>query len=673
MARTESPDFPGGGPVLAQAGSFPQLGFSWQEIKVTTVFHNGSRQCETCVFTPAPHGEVICQDRSVCTQTQTEKRIHRSVSAGSINSKERIIRSTERKSPSRPSSSPAGRQKSQSRPSSVPAGKQKVQPAKRHLHESLHFFADEESKVQQSPAQKLPEQQMPDNPQENRPRLHSSSSHTSAAVSSSQANLPERTEGVQKPTHPRSKGSKSCPDVWDDLVYLGMVHLLPPRKDPKVWPTHLWKKIHLGLSKHAILYQINVGQAEKRVCELLIGLEPALVRRLSFPQESTQRFTVEIQPVEGDPFILACDEEGYLKDWIREINLLLFRYREGTINPRSSANADSATMSTSASTQSQSAALEESRVPAIEPAKGAATEATLDNRLVLPSKVTTKESSKLSARPQVVSNAGPAGQSLGEKKDKDAFFKAIAVARSVQNMRKHIPTRASIKPVQSFEDDTAVQDEVKMNELPRIAQTHQIPVSELQETWKEWLVFTQGRNEVPRDNFGQLLSIYLKIPLDKIPHHLLLKGVPRQRNSVILGEFVGFEEFALWRKTHEFDPFVSQNEEGRQLQALATEYDIFLTDVEAIKKQYNLFDADRSGRIEFDEFVSVVCNLLDIKTKEDLPHDRFQRYWSQVAGNEFSIGFKEFLPWYIQNFYGGEGDAISQFYASFGVNRLKNQ
>eukprot|EP00746_Dinoflagellata_sp_MGD_P162420 gnl/MRDRNA2_/MRDRNA2_89965_c0_seq1.p1 gnl/MRDRNA2_/MRDRNA2_89965_c0~~gnl/MRDRNA2_/MRDRNA2_89965_c0_seq1.p1 ORF type:complete len:720 (+),score=126.58 gnl/MRDRNA2_/MRDRNA2_89965_c0_seq1:232-2391(+) len=687
----------GGGPALAQAASLPQLGFSWQEIKVTTVFHNGSRQCETCVFTSSPQGDLMCQDRSAM-QTQTGKKgFRRNASMES-----RCFGSKDRKVPSRPSSSPAGRQKSQSRPSSVPIGKQGKQMQKRYLQESVHvddprLHAQQPPDLQSQQHQQLPPQQQLDDPGDSRDQLHGKSSHntqlSTAVISFSQATCTPSAEQSlgQMPNHHRSKGSKAPPDVWDDLVYLGMVQRLPPRKDPKSWPTHLWPKMHLGLSKHALLYQIDAGREAKRLCELITGREPGQVRRLTFPAESIQRFAMEIQPVEGETFVIACDEKGFLDDWLREINLLLAPYREPlgmSGSPEIAENAPKSEFLIPAQLEAQSAALE-NQVAETESVKDATLPesrigtAANEHRLVPPSTVgPSKASSKESSTSQLPNmekkhQGGPEGKGLGAGKDNlstkaNQVLKAITVVRNVQNMRRLQVQRVSVKSTVSDEDNE--KDTVKMNELPRIAQTHGIPLKDLQETWKEFQVFSQGRNEIPRANFGAYLSVYLKVPEKQIPYHLMLHGVPRHRQSVLnkLGETFSFEEFVLWHKAHEFDPFVCQNQEARLLQALANENNLLLPDVEVIKKQYDYFDTDGSGRIEYSEFVSVICALLEVKDKDDLPPDRVVRYWGQLAGNGSSVGFQEFLPWYAQNFYTQKGGcAISQFYSSFGVNRFK--
>jgi hypothetical protein len=514
-----------------------------------------------------------------------------------------------------------------------------------------------------------------------------------SAFSGSQATCIERAERQMgpSPNHHRSKGSKAPPDVWDDLVYLGMVHRLPPRKEPKSWPTHLWPKIHLGLSKHAILYQIDAGRETKRVCELVTGLEPGQVRRLSFPSESSQRFSLEIQPVEGEAFVIACDEKGFVDDWLREISLLLAPYRERPQNVGTSETLDKVqkieAVSSSAQTRAQSPVVTEAEAPKVTTpiaevlnASTAQENHSMPASNVAPGKVSSKEKSqsKDSSAPSQLaikdkrgsSKDAPEGPSFG--KGKDAMLKAITVVRNIQNMRRLQVNRTSVKSTVS--DDDNEKDTVKMNELPRIAQTHGIPLKDLQETWKEFEVFAKGRQDIPRTSFGAYLSAYLKVPEERIPRHLLLHGVPRHRQSVLhkLGDTFGFEEFVLWHKAHEFDPFVSQDAEARLLQALANDCNLLLPDVEAIKKQYDSFDTDGSGRIEYAEFVSVICALLEVKDKDDLPPDRVHRYWSHLAGNGTSVGFQEFLPWYAQNFFSRAGGcAISQFYSSFGVNRLK--
>jgi len=461
------------------------------------------------------------------------------------------------------------------------------------------------------------------------------------------------------------------------------------------------------------LYQINAKRATKRLCELVTGLEPANVKRLPFPNASNQQFTLEIQPTEDETFIFACDAQEFVEDWEREIRFLLDPYREraskpGCLDrPHGVVQFENPTMSPSPGEISAMSptpgvnAARQVQVPDITIVKARATVDPGDMALSLmperqsskkgaacmPLQLSFKDNSKASDSSTALSKsqlpvpdnaaAGARQGKGGSDKEgsgksvnlKKSVLRTMTVLRDIKFMNQFKARKAST----NSDDEGDAYQGIEVSEFPRIAQAHGIPLKDLDDKWKEWLVFTQGAKEIPRSRFTPFLSKYLKVPAADIPQHLLLKNLKSRRLSIVPGDTVGFEEFVLWHKTHEFDPFVAQDEEGRTLMLLAREHGLPLPDVETVKKQYDIFDTDKSGRIEFDEFVSILCALLHVKSTDDIPPERIQRYWGQLAKNDASIGFREFLPWYIQNYYGADvgGCAITQFYSSFGVNRLR--
>lgn len=209
-----------------------------------------------------------------------------------------------------------------------------------------------------------------------------------------------------------------------------------------------------------------------------------------------------------------------------------------------------------------------------------------------------------------------------------------------------------------------------VSELPRISKVHNIPMKDLQHIYKEFLAFTQDAHEFRGWQFPELLAKYLKVDVENLPKHLLA-DVPN-------ANIISFEQWMLWYKAHEWDPFFISDEAGRHLQVLSNLHWIPLPDVEDILRVFKKFDADGSGQIDYREFVLLLGHLLGVKDPGDLPDGRAHRYWVQLAtGNKETCGFDDFLPWYARHFHCGKGMAregvtpMSHFYASFGVNRFR--
>mmetsp|Transcript_52585 Transcript_52585/g.117892 ORF Transcript_52585/g.117892 Transcript_52585/m.117892 type:complete len:336 (-) Transcript_52585:12-1019(-) len=90
-------------------------------------------------------------------------------------------------------------------------------------------------------------------------------------------------------------------------------------------------------------------------------------------------------------------------------------------------------------------------------------------------------------------------------------------------------------------------------------------------------------------------------------------------------------------------------------------------DLDKVKMQFDSYDLDKSGVIEYGEFELMMRQLLHVSRTSDLPQQRILRFWHELDkdGNG-SVDFSEFTEWYLKYFaLAQEQGTIEAFYASF--------
>jgi hypothetical protein len=132
-------------------------------------------------------------------------------------------------------------------------------------------------------------------------------------------------------------------------------------------------------------------------------------------------------------------------------------------------------------------------------------------------------------------------------------------------------------------------------------------------------------------------------------------------------------KFSMVEQRGLFEIELSQRE--KHMRDLANKMDLNICDVEAIEREFNRYDEDGSGEIEFPEFKCLLCELLKAKS-EDIPDRRLNQLWGEIdADKSGCVDFEEFLEWYTKYFVDGDagvggGNPMEQFYAGYGSNRM---
>lgn len=93
------------------------------------------------------------------------------------------------------------------------------------------------------------------------------------------------------------------------------------------------------------------------------------------------------------------------------------------------------------------------------------------------------------------------------------------------------------------------------------------------------------------------------------------------------------------------------SDDEKMTRRVAREHGIPIPDAEVIKNMFDMFDEDKSGEIEKDEFKEILRILLGVKEKHDFPERRLDEFWRSANTDQMGgVDFPEFLVWYFQNF-----------------------
>merc|ERR1719271_1801178 len=73
--------------------------------------------------------------------------------------------------------------------------------------------------------------------------------------------------------------------------------------------------------------------------------------------------------------------------------------------------------------------------------------------------------------------------------------------------------------------------------------------------------------------------------------------------------------------------------------------------VEKLKQAFDHYDLDGSGVIEYNEFYSMLKQLLQVKNDDDLSSARVYRFWKEIdRDSSGEVDFIEFCAWYLKYF-----------------------
>ena len=67
------------------------------------------------------------------------------------------------------------------------------------------------------------------------------------------------------------------------------------------------------------------------------------------------------------------------------------------------------------------------------------------------------------------------------------------------------------------------------------------------------------------------------------------------------------------------------------IEILAEQYSVDPISMSKVKKKFDEFDSDGSGEIDEGEFKDMLTFFMKVKSLDDVPPQRFQRFWQEVG------------------------------------------
>jgi Ca2+-binding EF-hand superfamily protein len=133
---------------------------------------------------------------------------------------------------------------------------------------------------------------------------------------------------------------------------------------------------------------------------------------------------------------------------------------------------------------------------------------------------------------------------------------------------------------------------------------------------------------------------------------------------------IDFREFVYWYSSNGFSEDFLLTEEEKTLRKLAKTYGVTVDYVEKMKKVFDAADDDRSGEVDIHEFTEILHKCMKVPTNSSVPPSRINYFWTQIDTDRSGrVNFDEFLAWWLKYFDQSSGTVpFESFYKQ--VRRL---
>lgn len=217
-------------------------------------------------------------------------------------------------------------------------------------------------------------------------------------------------------------------------------------------------------------------------------------------------------------------------------------------------------------------------------------------------------------------------------------------------------------------------------DIIRLARKYRIPFSEIRDQLTEF-------NMLDKEQTGTLSSEqFLKAVRSRLVERHQVAEVPdrvmedvwRTTDTDRSGT-VDFEEFVAWAQTMAFsEEMLISSPMDLRMRNLAQEYQVCITEVERLFREFDKFDVDQTGYIAKSEFQQLVKVLLCAHENYEIPQERLNRLWHEAnAEDNGTVCFQSFLLWYRKFFLpidstnqGEDFCPAAAVYRKLGTDRL---
>jgi Ca2+-binding EF-hand superfamily protein len=245
--------------------------------------------------------------------------------------------------------------------------------------------------------------------------------------------------------------------------------------------------------------------------------------------------------------------------------------------------------------------------------------------------------------------------------------------------------------------DTEKMDPPKVTdfgEATRLARTFHLDLWEVKNIMSEFGKGDEnGSGGLDRDEFTVVLKNVMELKevpedmLDSAWSSLITAGATQQKGPTTPGEKFAWEAsidaFFAWYVANMFGHVTKARQDPgeEEVYRLSRRHNVAPVIIDKVKKRFDHFDADKSGVIDFAEFLEMLCVLLRCKNKDDLSESRVTRFWKEIDTDcSGEVSFEEFTTWYLKYFNpeneamkGIDSGPVGQFYSSHNPQVQRRQ
>jgi len=202
------------------------------------------------------------------------------------------------------------------------------------------------------------------------------------------------------------------------------------------------------------------------------------------------------------------------------------------------------------------------------------------------------------------------------------------------------------------EQEAALNPSTSFDTCMNVAEMYKVPLKVVQQAFKDFNELDADSNgSLSLDEFEAAIRKTTEVgPDEDLPDYLILKSWESIDNNK--DSRVDFNEYFLWTLQAGWKEEILVNDpKERQLRELARDFGVTVLDVERLKRVFDKFDVDKSGEIDKDEFVSVICSLMNAVDTSQVSHSMLNRYWKEAdRNNDGGLDLPEFMVWYYNHF-----------------------
>jgi Ca2+-binding EF-hand superfamily protein len=246
---------------------------------------------------------------------------------------------------------------------------------------------------------------------------------------------------------------------------------------------------------------------------------------------------------------------------------------------------------------------------------------------------------------------------------------------------------------ETIEDEEAKEEEVQrrpskeatFGEASRLARKYHLDLYEIKFILKCFVEADEnGSGGLDKQEFEMVVRKLFEVPASAQVDPMMLEKAWEKMSagdSNSASSEANAEVFVEWYTQNMFTTMVSNTMNAADPGAnesydLAKKHNITAPQVDKIKKRFKEFDTDGSGKIDFQEFMQMLCYVLKAKNVEDVSEDRANRFWQEIdLDGSGEIDFSEFCGWFVKYFNPDEEEMdmsrgpVGKFYDSFNPRK----